>query len=47
MAKPAEFMSKRELVAEGARLGLGSRSALDAKLIGQLRALVKAAQAKA
>ena len=42
--RTVETMRKAELVAEGARLGLGSRAALDVHPIEQLRAEVKAAQ---
>lgn len=43
MARSIDTMRKPELVAEGARLGLGSRAALSARQIETLRAQVRAA----
>lgn len=42
---PIDVMRKAELVALGARLGLGSRAALDARHVGDLRRDVRDALA--
>lgn len=41
--KDPMFMTKKELVSLGARLGLGSKAALDAKYIEQVRSMVREA----
>lgn len=46
MAKSIDLMRKPELVALGARFGLGSKAALDARHIEELRQAVREAAAR-